>query len=118
VTYTEHARRKTVTAMDVVYALKRQGRTLYGFGVHLDVSRAAVIQLLHRYGMKVLVFADIIQVVNPDRNFCNKYSKVRVMKVKDPKMPSNVNEMNWVQASLVHVHDLELSNHIELRNTS
>ncbi|PPR96886.1 hypothetical protein GOBAR_AA23074 [Gossypium barbadense] len=32
VTYTEHARRKTVTAMDVVYALKRQGRTLYGFG--------------------------------------------------------------------------------------
>jgi hypothetical protein len=25
VTYTEHARRKTVTAMDVVYALKRQG---------------------------------------------------------------------------------------------
>ncbi|CAH1252922.1 HIST1H4B [Branchiostoma lanceolatum] len=33
VTYCEHARRKTVTALDVVYALKRQGRTLYGFGV-------------------------------------------------------------------------------------
>ena len=32
VVYTEHARRKTVTAMDVVYALKRQGRCLYGFG--------------------------------------------------------------------------------------
>ncbi|XP_043912927.1 histone H4-like [Protopterus annectens] len=32
VTYTEHAKRKTVTAMDVVYALKCQGRTLYGFG--------------------------------------------------------------------------------------
>jgi histone H3/H4 len=32
VTYTEHARRKTVTALDVVYALQRQGRTLYGFG--------------------------------------------------------------------------------------
>lgn len=32
VTYTEHAKRKTVTAMDVVYALKRQGRTIYGFG--------------------------------------------------------------------------------------
>lgn len=32
VTYTEHARRKTVTAMDVVYALKRSGRSLYGFG--------------------------------------------------------------------------------------
>ena len=32
VTFTEHARRKTVTALDVVYALKRQGKTLYGFG--------------------------------------------------------------------------------------
>ncbi|KAH9971733.1 histone-fold-containing protein [Lactifluus volemus] len=32
VTYTEHAKRKTVTALDVVYALKRSGRTLYGFG--------------------------------------------------------------------------------------
>ena len=31
VVYTEHARRKTVTPMDVVYALRRQGRTLYGF---------------------------------------------------------------------------------------
>ncbi len=29
--YTEHAKRKTVFAMDVVYALKRRGRTLYGF---------------------------------------------------------------------------------------
>lgn len=32
VTYTEHARRKTVSAMDVVYALKRHNKTLYGFG--------------------------------------------------------------------------------------
>ena len=32
VAYTEHAHRKTATAMDVVCALKRQGRTLYGFG--------------------------------------------------------------------------------------
>lgn len=31
VIYTEHAKRKTVTAMDVVYALKRQGRPMYGF---------------------------------------------------------------------------------------
>ena len=29
ITYTEHAKRKTVSAFDVVYALKRQGRTLY-----------------------------------------------------------------------------------------
>ncbi|KAI0369850.1 hypothetical protein BV20DRAFT_979967 [Pilatotrama ljubarskyi] len=38
VTYTEHAKRKTVTALDVVYALKRSGRTLYGFGAHRSLS--------------------------------------------------------------------------------
>ena len=32
VVFTTYARRKTVTAMDVVYALRRQGRVLYGFG--------------------------------------------------------------------------------------
>ena len=32
VVYTDNAKRKTVTAMDVVYALKRQGKTIYGFG--------------------------------------------------------------------------------------
>ena len=32
ITYTEHAKRMTVTAADVIYALKRQGRPLYGFG--------------------------------------------------------------------------------------
>ena len=33
VTYCEHARRKTVTVLDVVYALKRQKRAIYGYGV-------------------------------------------------------------------------------------
>lgn len=32
VTLTEHYRRKTVSAMDVVHALKSEGRTIYGFG--------------------------------------------------------------------------------------
>jgi len=32
VAYTEHSKRRTVTALDVVYALKRSGHTLYGFG--------------------------------------------------------------------------------------
>ena len=31
-TYTEHSHRKTVTTMDVIYALKRNGSTVYGFG--------------------------------------------------------------------------------------
>ncbi|KAL6341206.1 hypothetical protein AAG906_032322 [Vitis piasezkii] len=39
VTYTEHARRKTVTAMDVVYALKRQGRTLMDLVCEILVPR-------------------------------------------------------------------------------
>ncbi len=29
--YTEHAKRKTVTALDVVHALRKRGRTLYGY---------------------------------------------------------------------------------------
>ncbi|CAM6111866.1 unnamed protein product [Calypogeia fissa] len=33
VIYMEHSKRKTVTAMDVVYSLKSKGKTLYGFGV-------------------------------------------------------------------------------------
>jgi histone H4 len=31
VTYTEHGKRTTVTALDVVYALKKRGRMLYGY---------------------------------------------------------------------------------------
>lgn len=31
VCYTEHARRKTVTPIDVVYALKKRGMGLYGY---------------------------------------------------------------------------------------
>ncbi|CAG9574385.1 unnamed protein product [Danaus chrysippus] len=41
VTYTEHAKRKTVTAMDVVYALKRQGRTLYDTAVASETPAPA-----------------------------------------------------------------------------
>ncbi|CAL8264631.1 unnamed protein product [Gadus morhua 'NCC'] len=54
VTYTEHAKRKTVTAMDVVYALKRQGRTLllrkgnyaHRVGAGAPVYLAAVLEYL------------------------------------------------------------------------
>ena len=31
IVYTQYAKRKTVTVNDVLYALKRQGKTLYGF---------------------------------------------------------------------------------------
>jgi histone H4 len=32
IVYAETAKRRTVTAMDVVYALKKNGKTLYGYG--------------------------------------------------------------------------------------
>jgi len=32
VTYTEHAKRKTVMTKDVMYSLKRNGKSMYGFG--------------------------------------------------------------------------------------
>lgn len=32
-TYCDHGKRKTVRPLDVVYALKRKGRDLYGYGV-------------------------------------------------------------------------------------
>jgi histone H4 len=32
-TYTEHRKGQTITAMDVVYALKKNGRVLYGYGL-------------------------------------------------------------------------------------
>jgi histone H4 len=31
VIYSDHANRKTIMNLDVIYALKKQGRTLYGF---------------------------------------------------------------------------------------
>ena len=38
VIYTSHARRKTVTVYDIIYALKREGRALYGFGDMTDLT--------------------------------------------------------------------------------
>jgi histone H4 len=32
IVYAESAKRRTITAMDVVYALKKNGKTLYGYG--------------------------------------------------------------------------------------
>jgi histone H4 len=31
IAYTDHAKRQTVSVLDITYALKRQGRTIYGF---------------------------------------------------------------------------------------
>ncbi|XP_022784483.1 uncharacterized protein LOC111325042 [Stylophora pistillata] len=47
VAYAHHARRKTLTAVDVLYALKGQGCTLYSFGGYrLDKKKESVLRLL------------------------------------------------------------------------
>ncbi|KAI2646821.1 Histone H4 [Labeo rohita] len=65
VTYTEHAKRKTVTAMDVVYALKRQGRTLYGFGGGKKRKRA------RKESYAIYVYK-VLKQVHPDTGISSK----------------------------------------------
>ncbi|CAK5274049.1 unnamed protein product [Mycena citricolor] len=57
VTYTEHAKRKTVTALDVVYALKRSGRTS---PIHLPLHL-----ILHLYPPRLLTTAMSVAVPAP-----------------------------------------------------
>jgi hypothetical protein len=45
VTYTEHSKPKAVTALDVICALKRQGRTLHG--CHENGDKEEEIDLQH-----------------------------------------------------------------------
>ncbi|XP_059930793.1 uncharacterized protein LOC132474238 [Gadus macrocephalus] len=85
VTYTEHAKRKTVTAMDVVYALKRQGRTLYGFGVAKPApkkgSKKAVSKVAVKGGKKrrksrkesyAIYVYKVLKQVHPDTGISSK----------------------------------------------
>jgi len=39
VTYADYARRRSINTLDVVYALKRQGKTLYGYGGYKYLNR-------------------------------------------------------------------------------
>ncbi|XP_034390554.1 uncharacterized protein LOC117732053 [Cyclopterus lumpus] len=81
VTYTEHAKRKTVTAMDVVYALKRQGRTLYGFGAPKKGSKKAVSKTVSKTGKKrrksrkesyAIYVYKVMKQVHPDTGISSK----------------------------------------------
>ena len=53
VTYTEHARRKTVTAMDVVYALKRPDPLPRVFGYHEVFHALVVVAAAAHFGLVV-----------------------------------------------------------------
>jgi len=89
VTYTEHARRKTVTAMDVVYALKRQGRTLYGaFQIATLCNRRCLIaahcasSLAHRF--RLLLQASVVKSM--DRISCTINNAQRAHHVPQCKL--------------------------------
>ena len=60
VTYTEHSRRKTVTALDVVYALKRQGRTLYGFGAWIFIMSIILLNFMFILNKILLKFLNLL----------------------------------------------------------
>ncbi|RVW65980.1 Histone H4 [Vitis vinifera] len=67
VTYTEHARRKTVTAMDVVYALKRQGRTLHQTWWRMDLVGEILVPRKHCGQYRVQVSKCGHDETNPHR---------------------------------------------------
>ena len=90
VTYTEHARRKTVTAMDVVYDLKRQGRTLYGFGGWIlgGLARPFVFPSFFVYffcngflGKRgaTLIWLGLINVIESSFNFMRNSVKIQLV---------------------------------------
>uniref|UniRef100_R7W7A6 Histone H4 n=1 Tax=Aegilops tauschii TaxID=37682 RepID=R7W7A6_AEGTA len=73
VTYTEHARRKTVTAMDVVYALKRQGRTLYGVDGFRLKKISEGIEHLYGYTTRLSIFKIQGQNKNSERHIKEEF---------------------------------------------
>ncbi|XP_028328328.1 uncharacterized protein LOC114479071 [Gouania willdenowi] len=93
VTYTEHAKRKTVTAMDVVYALKRQGRTLYGFGAPKKGSKKAVSKTAAGKGGKkrrktrkesyAIYVYKVLKQVHPDTGISSKAMSIMNSFVND-----------------------------------
>ncbi|XP_043954262.1 histone H4-like [Gambusia affinis] len=84
VTYTEHAKRKTVTAMDVVYALKRQGRTLYGFGGSVldSLSEEDLIKTYFHDGCSHAEVLDFLSTVhNVQMSRCSLKSKFKKLSI-------------------------------------
>ena len=67
------AKRKTVTVMDVVCALKGQGRTLYGFGVKLfHLLKAQQKLVLSEMLSEKLLFLFVVSAAHVKRNCIRK----------------------------------------------
>jgi len=89
VTYTEHAKRKTVTGLDVVYALKRQGRTLYGFDEGVSTGTSRDKQPTIKMSEAPLTDADIQRAAGDD--FCGQrtdYTVADIQKFNTSRLPN------------------------------
>ena len=75
VTYTEHAKRKTVTSLDVVYALKRQGRECFTIQLAPQCSLMTT-QALYTVSVVKLFF---VFVQCPTRQTLRNVAEERVM---------------------------------------
>ena len=67
VTYMEHAKRKTLTALDVIYALKRKNRMIYGFEYGIYQGRFITNELLFK--LTDIVFYLIKSLENKTLNY-------------------------------------------------
>ncbi|XP_006345944.2 uncharacterized protein [Solanum tuberosum] len=93
VTYTEHARRKTVTAMDVVYALKRQGRTLYGFGGYITNMKCFIFHLFCKC-LNLFAFCYSLQLA---KLYLQRISKIQsTAKIFHPKIKKSLQNFHYI----------------------
>ncbi|GMT16724.1 hypothetical protein PFISCL1PPCAC_8021 [Pristionchus fissidentatus] len=83
VTYCEHAKRKTVTAMDVVYALKRQGRTLYGFGGTVALREIRRYQKSTELLIRKLPFQRLVREIAQDFKTDLRFQSSAVMALQE-----------------------------------
>lgn len=59
IVYAETGKRKTVTAMDVVYALKRNGKTLYGYSTWLTKPKKIDLLLKFIFNQHIFLISNL-----------------------------------------------------------
>ncbi|GBP92430.1 Histone H4 [Eumeta japonica] len=99
VTYTEHAKRKTVTAMDVVYALKRQGAPSTGSAVKRPGPRRIYESTSLRVSSRLASLADQMEkALSGPQNIHLYIMIVRIVKSREGQVKScnNVDEKRSV----------------------
>ncbi|KNB45106.1 histone H4 [Blastocystis sp. subtype 4] len=101
VTYTEHAKRKTVTAMDVVYALKRQGKTLVGSCQdvpELSMEQSPILFFLNSFNE--LVYSEDSELENKRRCVNGIQYNQRLRPISRQVLPTEYNSPMCILPSL------------------